>query len=723
MLCGAVPAAAGTYEVHACGGAAGAAQNAFAAVADPNMSAYSICPPTSAAGTGIATKATSNGGKAGYLAGAYQIFEAPPGSVVESVTFNPAAIRLAEYWTAGIVAYDNQFNSDLYLPYGCYAFHPGCAFGTPSFTVPVTVDLRGRSRFRFETRCGSVSGCSLAASSFSPPNQALFSAANVTVRVFDASAPSIVPRSGALWSTGWHRGVEDAWSTYRDNVGVMITRLWVDWNLRDNQDYRLPTWPASVRCDFTRRRPCSDVDPGSVGLDTRTLADGEHYIRIEAVDTAGNVTGIDRMISVDNTIPGRPSGIAVAGGEAWRTANGFRVRWSSSRDGAAPVSTAHFRLCPIAGGICVEGTRSGSVMDGLDDIRVPRPGDYELRGWLEDAAGNQDPERAAGPVHLRFDDVAPTFVFDRPSRRDPALLAARVHDAHSGVAGASVEIRRRGGGAWHELDSRLTGDRLTARVDDEALPDGDYVVRGIARDSAGNKQVSSLEANGDPLELTLPLRTPTVVTLRAACPGAPRCRSGRAGPGHAGTVRAGSTIVRGAVRTAGGLPVAGAEILVTERPRAGAGPRRVASVKAGRDGAFAARLRAGPTRTVRFRHVGDASLRPAVAELRLLAPARSSIAADRRMVPNGSTVTFTGRLRGGPIPDGGKLIDLQAFFRRRWRTFATPRTNSLGEWSYRYRFEATVGRVVYRFRARIRREAAYPYELGRSRVIRVTVVG
>ena len=40
-----------------------------------------------------------------------------------------------------------------------------------------------------------------------------------------------------------------------------------------------------------------------------------------------------------------------------------------------------------------------------------------------------------------------------------------------------------------------------------------------------------------------------------------------------------------------------------------------------------------------------------------------------------------------------------------------------------YRFEATRGLVAYSFRARIRREAAYPYELGHSRTVRVTVRG
>ena len=348
-------------------------------------------------------------------------------------------IRLNQYWTAGIVAYNDSFNAQLYTPYGCYAYQPGCAFGTPSFAPPVTVDLKQGSarfsRFRFETRCGSVSGCNLAASSFSPPNQALFSAANVTVRVFDSSVPSIEPRHGSLWSTGWHRGVEDAWSTYRDNVGVMITRLWVDYGLRDNQDYRLATWPAGVRCDFTRRRPCSDIDPGSLGLDTRTLADGEHYIRIEAVDTAGNVNGIDRMISVDNTVPARPSGCRST------AAKGGGRRTASASTGAPsvtepPLSTRRTTACVLQRvARASKGVKTGAVTGGLDDVRVPRPGDYELRAWLEDAAGNQDPERSAGPVHLRFDDVAPKLVFDRPSRRDPALLSARVTDAPLGCGG------------------------------------------------------------------------------------------------------------------------------------------------------------------------------------------------------------------------------------------------------------------------------------------------
>ena len=96
------------------------------------------------------------------------------------------------------------------LPYGCYAFRPGCGIGTPTFNHRTTVPLYNRAKFRFETRCGAPGGCPTTASGFTPGNRALFSAANVSVRVDDWTTPALAPHSGALWRTGWHRGHEEA---------------------------------------------------------------------------------------------------------------------------------------------------------------------------------------------------------------------------------------------------------------------------------------------------------------------------------------------------------------------------------------------------------------------------------------------------------------------------------------------------------------------------------
>ncbi len=83
---------------------------------------------------------------------------------------------------------------------------------------------------------------------------------------------------------------------------------------------------------------------------------------------------------------------------------------------------------------------------------------------------------------------------------------------------------------------------------------------------------------------------------------------------------------------------------------------------------------------------------------------------------------FSGRLRtaGQPVPRGGKLVELQAFDRGRWRTFASTRARGAkAAWKQSYRFSGRTGR--YPIRARIRRESTYPFELGYSKKVVVRV--
>ncbi len=90
---------------------------------------------------------------------------------------------------------------------------------------------------------------------------------------------------------------------------------------------------------------------------------------------------------------------------------------------------------------------------------------------------------------------------------------------------------------------------------------------------------------------------------------------------------------------------------------------------------------------------------------------------------NGQAVTFTGRLRTQPVPPGGKLVELQARLSDRWQTFRTARTDPSGRWAIGYRFKRTRGVQRFRFRARLPREASYPFVSGRLAVARVRVRG
>lgn len=733
LLLVAPSASAGSYEVVACGGAAGGAQNAFAGAADGQMAAYNICPnvPSNPV-SGIVTRASATAGPGWvpHLAGAYQIFEAPPGASLASVSFDLAAIRLAGYWTTGVVAYDGDFNFGD-LPYGCYAGTAGCAIGTPSFFGPVTVGLNGHSRFRFETRCGNLGGCDISATGFQPGVRALFAAANVRVRVQDATPPAINPAGGALWDQGWHRGYEEAWEGLSDNVGIMGLRLRVDGAVDESQDYTDAGWPGGVRCDFTRRRPCNDLT-GGVSLDTRSLSDGRHGIRVEAVDAAGNESAVERTINVDNTPPVRVNA-SVEGGEGWRRTNDFTVRWPSPSRQVAPLTKAHYRLCALgAGPTCTNGSQSRPGVENLSHIAVPGPGDYTLEVWLEDAAGNTDPASASDPVRLRFDDTPPVALFELLDENEPLKLEARAVDATSGLAAGTIELRHIGYRQWHPLATSLEGSLLLARIPDLELPDGPYEFRVHVLDRAGNEADGDRRADGARMELTLPLRSPSHITLSRA--GTPRRRCGKLKHGHrkrrcraihGPRVYRGRRAkqIRGALRTANGRPLAGSSITVLEQPRTGGGFRSVGTLRSDSLGRFSHALGRGPSRTVLFRYEGTPLVKPATASARVAVPARTTIHTSRKSLRNGQSVRFTGRLATAPVPRGGKLIDLQAYYRGKWRTFATPRTDDRGGWAFSYRFGATRGLVTYRFRARIRREAAYPFELGYSRVVAVTVRG
>jgi hypothetical protein len=107
--------------------------------------------------------------------------------------------------------------------------------------------------------------------------------------------------------------------------------------------------------------------------------------------------------------------------------------------------------------------------------------------------------------------------------------------------------------------------------------------------------------------------------------------------------------------------------------------------------------------------------------VQLEVPAPLKLKIGPKHTRNKHAVTFSGRLLAGPIPRKGKVVNLQVVVDGHWHTFATVRTSSSGRFKYRYRFMRTYGRVTYRFRARSRYEAAYPFVAGTSKAVRVRV--
>ena len=179
-------------------------------------------------------------------------------------------------------------------------------------------------------------------------------------------------------------------------------------------------------------------------------------------------------------------------------------------------------------------------------------------------------------------------------------------------------------------------------------------------------------------------------------------------------------VVRGRLRTAAGVPVAGAQICVAATTTSLRREERVLAVPATDErGAFEARLPAGPSREVRIAHwPGAESAVERFLTLRSRAVPRLRLS-PRRTLRNGERVRFSVRL---PRPaNGGRRLRVQARAGSRWIRIAGGRTSPAGAWHGRYRFHATTGTQRYAFRAVVPKQAGYPYESGRSRVRHIRV--
>ncbi len=248
----------------------------------------------------------------------------------------------------------------------------------------------------------------------------------------------------------------------------------------------------------------------------------------------------------------------------------------------------------------------------------------------------------------------------------------------------------------------------TVTLDTAALADGAHSVRVLVSDASGNRAAfgpfsittsnaptSCAAADAPNLTTTLSRRSATI-----AYGGRLLVRGQLAGATAGTQVRVLSVVARaGATQKVGRTP------LVTDA-----------------EGRFTYRVPAGPSRTLRFayRNAGDPLWACSKAvTVKVRAPV--SLRATPRSIRPGQSVRFRGRLRGGYLPADGKLVELQAFERGRWRSLRNVRTNRQGAFSYRYRFSFRASGVTFPVRVRVRPDAGYPWAVGTSNRVRVRV--
>lgn len=535
--------------------------------------------------------------------------------------------------------------------------------------------------------------------------------------VSDTSGPWVgIVQDNAFTQGAWVSRAQTVSYTVSDNVGVKLAQAVAAGGAKFDH-------PRS--CDYARRIPCTN-DPGQIRVDTMNMSEGTQSLQVIGVDTADNWNASPAItVRVDNTPPGAVA-VSIEGGDRWRSANDFDAVWQNPDEGdRAPIVGAQWRVCRAEGDQCSNGSQQGTGIARLADLSVPAPGEWELRMWRTDAAGNSQPANASPPVTLRYDPEPPKLSFEPSPADDPTKVLVGVSERVSAIAGGTIELSRDGSGTWQTLATQLEGPRLAARIDDAHLPPGRYLLRAQASDLAGNVGVASAAQ-----AVTLPLRIESAMRAGVERKKLVRIRGKRRVVRRRvtvlrrhGRVRYGDQVTVGGVLTnRDGQPLSGQQIQVV-----GQGPggdQLLAVLTTNSKGRYRYRAAGSQSRTLRFLYPGTSMVLPSERQVRLIVPAAGTFMASRRRVPNGRSVVFSGRVRTAPLPPVGKLVEIQVRQPSgEWTTFRTLRTDAPGRWSLRYRFRLVRCHTTYRIRARLPAEAGYPFASGHTRGRPVTVRG
>lgn len=181
-----------------------------------------------------------------------------------------------------------------------------------------------------------------------------------------------------------------------------------------------------------------------------------------------------------------------------------------------------------------------------------------------------------------------------------------------------------------------------------------------------------------------------------------------------------------------GQPITGAVVTIQQRAilplRRGYAPnsvlQTVGSVKTDANGRFRWLIPAGASREILYTYKANLANTTVqgLSRLRLAVRSKVTLRIDRRTLHNGDTMRLRGTVVSRPLPAAGVVVNLQAHVRGRgWVVFASPRTDSKGRFTARYRFRNTTTTTRYRIRAVTRMDSGAPFLAATSRHARIAV--
>lgn len=505
-----------------------------------------------------------------------------------------------------------------------------------------------------------------------------------------------------------------------------------------------------------------DYDSGGALPIPASLSNGPHVLDVDVNDTyyyvqpqpngapplvySGTWTyQVEKWLRLDLDPPAPPMSSAIVQGDGWHASSDLSVSLTKPHEDPstqAPISHVVYQLCPATDRGHCKPQKTVAIDPNASTVTIPvtapAGGDYLVDAWFQDEAANSNPIFDNDDAHLRWDPDPPRlggFAADDPA--DPTDIEVSASDPTSGIADGEVDYQVAGrSSTWHPIPTTVTQSGLSARLDDSRVPKGQLRFRAVVTDLAGNSAATTrLAGGGQDFALRVPLRQATrlgLSTRHALHAMSKRCHRVR-GHRRCATVfrpprrRQPSSLhlafghgkrLHGLLTTDQGRPLAGAAVDVVMAPQTPGASPQTTTIRTNQQGQFSFIVPAGPSRLMRIAYGGAAHLQPARRTLRATTQGKVTLSVRPRVVRTPGSVTLSGRVEGSPLPPGGKLVALETWSAHRWQTFATVHTDERGYFSYAKALTASAP-GVYRLRAALPREAAYPYAGGHSQVRRV----
>lgn len=507
--------------------------------------------------------------------------------------------------------------------------------------------------------------------------------------------------------------------------------------------------------------PAADADAAPYTVHSCRLPDGSPAPTVGWEGAKEPATGAG--ITIEDTCP---AGGGIGGAVAARSRAGYVARWTFRPPPATVLRSAKLvrrtRVSgdhkPPSGAYGAFANAPGGAVTALEQcVGYPctlptesrhtflvSPLSVTLQAWCHNTGddgcvGDREGYTAAFVLQraeLTLDDTAAPTVSEGPWG---SLLTG---GAKSGVQEVRVAGRDEGSGVAAfrvEADGRTVAESericrppytspkpcpanadTVVGVDTRRLGPGEHEVRVVVVDAAGNETASA----------SSPVTGSTGEGYRIFITNAGPSRSSAAPRGALRASYRRPPKLGGTFQDRHGKPVADSAVGLYQRVAGTDGPDRlVAQARTNAEGKWRLDAPRGPSRglvVAGFPGAGEVpnnGLNGAAAAAALALRVRAGItwSASRKRLRRGR-VRFSGRLLGGSIPPRGKIIELQALDRRRWRTIASARTRSNGRFRLRYSLRP-VGRTVrYSFRIFVRAENGYPFATTGSSRRTVTVV-